>query len=160
MALKFTDLLPEDCHRPPALLQEAGRAGHGSSHRRTPLRNARWRGEFDRGRSEAHGREHAVPMDRLPDERWREAGPQSRLRIHGSAPPPARRCSRCGRTVGRGVFAALEPLSDADLGRTITIRGEAHSVMQAINRQSAHYPDHIGQIVPAGEALRRDRGNR
>jgi hypothetical protein len=45
------------------------------------------------------------------------------------------------------VFAALEPISDADLGRTITIRGEAHSVMQAINRQVAHYSHHIGQIV-------------
>jgi len=45
------------------------------------------------------------------------------------------------------VFTALEPLSDADLGRTITIRGEAHSVMQAINRQVAHYANHIGQIV-------------
>ena len=45
------------------------------------------------------------------------------------------------------VFAALEPLSDADLGRTVTIRGEAHSVMQAINRQIAHYALHIGQIV-------------
>ena len=45
------------------------------------------------------------------------------------------------------VFGALEPLSDADLGRTITIRGEAHSVMQAINRQIAHYANHIGQIV-------------
>ena len=45
------------------------------------------------------------------------------------------------------VFAALEPLSDADLGRTITIRGEAHSVMQAINRQIAHYAYHVGQIV-------------
>jgi Protein of unknown function (DUF1572) len=45
------------------------------------------------------------------------------------------------------VFSALEPLADADLGRTITIRGEAHSVMQAINRQLAHYPHHVGQIV-------------
>jgi hypothetical protein len=45
------------------------------------------------------------------------------------------------------VFAALEPLSDADLGRTVTIRGEAHSVMQAINRQVAHYANHVGQIV-------------
>src|SRR6201982_825717 len=33
------------------------------------------------------------------------------------------------------VFAALEPLTDADLGRTVHIRGEAHSVMQAISRQ-------------------------
>jgi hypothetical protein len=36
------------------------------------------------------------------------------------------------------VFAALEPLSDADLSRTVEIRGESHSVMQAINRQIAH----------------------
>jgi len=45
------------------------------------------------------------------------------------------------------VFQALEPLSDADLGRTVTIRGQAHSVMQAIQRQVAHYAGHIGQIV-------------
>ena len=45
------------------------------------------------------------------------------------------------------LFAALEPLTDADLARTVTIRGEAHSVMQAINRQLAHYPHHVGQIV-------------
>lgn len=45
------------------------------------------------------------------------------------------------------VFAALEPLSDGDMGRSITIRGEAHSVMQAINRQIAHYSYHCGQIV-------------
>ena len=45
------------------------------------------------------------------------------------------------------MLGALEPLTDADLGRRITIRGEAHSVMQAINRQLAHYPYHVGQIV-------------
>ena len=45
------------------------------------------------------------------------------------------------------VFAALEPLTDADLARTVYIRGEAYSVMQAINRQLAHYASHIGQIV-------------
>jgi uncharacterized damage-inducible protein DinB len=45
------------------------------------------------------------------------------------------------------LFEALEPLSDEDLERTITIRGEAHSVMQAINRQIAHYSYHCGQIV-------------
>jgi uncharacterized damage-inducible protein DinB len=45
------------------------------------------------------------------------------------------------------VFTALESLTDADLGRTVTIRGEAHSVMQAINRQVAHYSYHAGQIV-------------
>ncbi|MCU1273054.1 MAG: hypothetical protein JWO48_485 [Bryobacterales bacterium] len=45
------------------------------------------------------------------------------------------------------VFGALEPLSEKDLQRTVTIRGEAHSVMQAINRQVAHYAYHCGQIV-------------
>ena len=45
------------------------------------------------------------------------------------------------------VFNALEPLTDADLGRTVMIRGEAHSVMQAINRQIGHYALHIGQII-------------
>ena len=45
------------------------------------------------------------------------------------------------------LFSAIEPLTDADLARTITIRGEAHSVLQAINRQLAHYPMHIGQII-------------
>jgi uncharacterized damage-inducible protein DinB len=45
------------------------------------------------------------------------------------------------------LFGALEPLSEPDLQRTVTIRGEAHSVMQAINRQVAHYSYHCGQIV-------------
>src|SRR6266581_1140732 len=45
------------------------------------------------------------------------------------------------------LFDALEPLTDADLARTVTIRTEPHSVMQAINRQVAHYAHHVGQIV-------------
>jgi hypothetical protein len=45
------------------------------------------------------------------------------------------------------VFKAVEPLTDWDLERKITIRGEPHSVMQAINRQIAHYAYHVGQIV-------------
>ena len=49
------------------------------------------------------------------------------------------------------VFRALEPLSDTDLERRVTIRGEAHSVMQAINRQVAHYANHVGQIVMLGK---------
>ena len=55
------------------------------------------------------------------------------------------------------LFAALEPLSDADLARTVTIRGEAHSVMQAINRQVAHYSLHVGQIVMLAKHFARDR---
>jgi hypothetical protein len=55
------------------------------------------------------------------------------------------------------VFQALEPLSEKDLGRTITIRGEAHSVMQAVNRQVAHYGLHIGQIVMLAKHFACDR---
>jgi hypothetical protein len=55
------------------------------------------------------------------------------------------------------MFRALEPLSDADLARTVTIRGEAHSVMQAINRQLAHYPHHVGQIVLLAKHFAHDR---
>jgi hypothetical protein len=45
------------------------------------------------------------------------------------------------------LFSALEPLTDDDLERTITIRGEPLSVLLAINRQIAHYSYHVGQIV-------------
>ena len=55
------------------------------------------------------------------------------------------------------IFSALEPLSDSDLGRTVTIRGEAHSVMQAINRQVAHYSMHIGQIVMLAKHFAHDQ---
>ncbi|HUO31589.1 MAG TPA: DUF1572 domain-containing protein [Bryobacteraceae bacterium] len=55
------------------------------------------------------------------------------------------------------VFSALEPLSDADLARQVTIRGEAHSVMQAINRQIAHYASHIGQIILLAKHFQHDK---
>jgi hypothetical protein len=55
------------------------------------------------------------------------------------------------------VFRALEPLSENDLARTVTIRGEAHSVMQAINRQIAHYSHHVGQIVMLAKHFAHDR---
>ena len=45
------------------------------------------------------------------------------------------------------LFAALGPLGDADVTRTITIRGEPLTVLQAINRQLTHYSYHVGQIV-------------
>ncbi len=54
------------------------------------------------------------------------------------------------------VFGALEPLSDADLAREVAIRGEPHSVMQAVNRQIAHYALHIGQIVFLCKHLQHD----
>ncbi len=45
------------------------------------------------------------------------------------------------------VFETINSLSSDDLTRTVTIRGEPHSVLQAINRQVAHYAYHIGQIA-------------
>jgi hypothetical protein len=45
------------------------------------------------------------------------------------------------------VFDALEPLTEADLARTVTIRSKPHSVMQAITRQVTHYAYHAGQIA-------------
>jgi hypothetical protein len=44
-------------------------------------------------------------------------------------------------------FNALDQLNDENLSSTIYIRGEAHSVIDAVFRQLAHYPYHIGQIV-------------
>ena len=45
------------------------------------------------------------------------------------------------------LFDALEPLTDADLSRVVTIRTEPHTVFQAINRQTAHYAYHVGQVL-------------
>jgi uncharacterized damage-inducible protein DinB len=47
----------------------------------------------------------------------------------------------------RTVFDALEPLTAADLAKTVTIRGEPHTVVEAINRQLTHYSYHVGQVV-------------
>jgi hypothetical protein len=55
------------------------------------------------------------------------------------------------------VFNALAPLTEEDMTRTIHIRGEAHSAMQAINRQLAHYAYHIGQIVFIAKHLASDK---
>lgn len=48
-------------------------------------------------------------------------------------------------------LGCLKSLSGADLEKTIYIRNQGHSVMEAINRQLAHYPYHIGQIVYLGK---------
>jgi hypothetical protein len=47
----------------------------------------------------------------------------------------------------QAVFAAVEPLQPQDFERTVSIRGEAHTIVQAINRQLTHYSYHVGQIV-------------
>jgi Protein of unknown function (DUF1572) len=52
------------------------------------------------------------------------------------------------------VFAAIDPLKTDDVMREVTIRGQPHTVLQAINRQIAHYAQHIGQIVFLAKHLR------
>jgi len=51
----------------------------------------------------------------------------------------------------------LNELTEADLLKTITIRGETHTVIQAIERQMYHYSYHIGQIVYIAKQLKTDK---
>lgn len=57
----------------------------------------------------------------------------------------------------RLLFAAVEPLTEGDLERTVTIRGEPHTVQQAIQRQLTHYAYHVGQIVYVARHLAGER---
>lgn len=50
-------------------------------------------------------------------------------------------------------FSALDSLTDQDLDKVIYIRNMGHTVLEAINRQLAHYPYHIGQIVFIGKMV-------
>ena len=52
------------------------------------------------------------------------------------------------------VFAAIQPLQPEDLTRTVTVRGDPHSVLMAIHRQVAHYAYHVGQIVLLAKHMR------
>lgn len=52
------------------------------------------------------------------------------------------------------LFDALGSLTSEDLGRTVTIREEPHTVVEAVNRQLTHYSYHIGQIVFLAKHLR------
>ena len=51
------------------------------------------------------------------------------------------------------VFAALNQLTEADLNKQIFIRNQGQTVVDAINRQLAHYPHHIGQILFIGKMI-------
>src|SRR5215470_8577794 len=52
------------------------------------------------------------------------------------------------------VFSTLDALKPEDLTRTVTIRQEPHTVLQALNRALAHYAQHVGQIVFLAKHLR------
>jgi len=54
------------------------------------------------------------------------------------------------------LFNALDSITDDDLERIIYIRNEGHTVLEAINRQIAHYSYHVGQIVFIGKMLKSD----
>ncbi|WP_175987022.1 DUF1572 family protein [Bacillus sp. Marseille-Q1617] len=55
------------------------------------------------------------------------------------------------------LMDALTGLTEQDLLKTITIRGERHLVMEAIERQLAHYAYHVGQLVYIGKQVKDDR---
>ena len=96
---------------------------------------------------ETPGGQHALALDRFSDYRRREARSQPRHRIRGAAKIARRTSCIVGTWLDMFVRRAGRPLSDADLTRTVLIRTEPHSVMQAINRQVAHYSYHVGQIT-------------
>jgi len=52
------------------------------------------------------------------------------------------------------LFDALESIDSSNFNKTIFIRGEAHTVVQATNRQLAHYASHVGQIVFLGKMIK------
>ena len=52
------------------------------------------------------------------------------------------------------VFQAIDPLTEADLYKIIYIRNEGCTVLDALQRQLAHYPHHIGQILYAAKILK------
>ena len=52
------------------------------------------------------------------------------------------------------LFENVEPLTEGNFSRTVAIRGEPHTVVEAINRQLTHYSYHVGQIVFLGKHLR------
>lgn len=54
------------------------------------------------------------------------------------------------------VLNAMQSLTSEDLLKPITIRGEQLSAIDAINRQLAHYPHHVGQIIYAGKLIKND----
>jgi hypothetical protein len=54
------------------------------------------------------------------------------------------------------LFTALDSVNAHNLNSTITIRGENHSVVEAIERQLAHYSHHVGQIVYVAKSLKGD----
>lgn len=57
------------------------------------------------------------------------------------------------------LFNALDSISEENINTEIYIRNQGHSITEAVNRQLAHYPYHIGQIVFIGKMLLNEKWN-
>ena len=55
------------------------------------------------------------------------------------------------------LFSAINPLTEYDLSKEIFIRNQGHTIIEAINRQLAHYAYHVGQIVFIGKMVCNDK---
>lgn len=54
------------------------------------------------------------------------------------------------------LFKALDSVNEDNFESIVYIRNQEHSILEAINRQFAHYPYHIGQIVYIGKVIKGD----
>ena len=54
------------------------------------------------------------------------------------------------------LFDAMDSITDADLGKIVYIRNEGHTVLEAINRQMAHYPCHVRQMIYIAKLCRNE----
>ena len=68
-----------------------------------------------------------------------------------AAVPPLRQAWEAAWCI---LFDLLDALQPADLLRTVSIRGEAHTVLDAMQRQVAHYASHVGQLVQLAKIIR------
>lgn len=80
---------------------------------------------------------------------WRNRDDE--FEVHGQSPQELMEIWEKG---WKCFFDALEALQPSDLTKTIHIRTEALTVIDAIDRQFAHYPYHVGQIVYIGRMIR------
>jgi hypothetical protein len=76
------------------------------------------------------------------------------LTTDGEKPNRNRDDRNLGTRLGGVLFHALEDITPEDLLRTVTMRGQAHTVLQAIHRQISHYGYHVGQIVYLAKAYK------
>jgi hypothetical protein len=96
----------------------------------------------------------ALTLYRLPHDRRPEAGPVRDQEFEVTASTTRADVMQWWERGWGRVFAAIKALKPEDVMRTVAIRGEPHTVLQTINRQIAHYAQHIRQIVFLAKHLR------